>query len=186
MLHPSTSFTEDGVPLFLEDRGKSKTFGEKQRKSRKGLRGNHLVVDGGAIQKPFHSDEEISDSEASETNEDSDATLSGGEETEEKTDIRGTVSKIVRRKAMDDDVEDALNDAIGEDEEDNVNESTLDTEENGVRGLMPAWKDDEDERLEVDLTSRNRLRKLRKDFQDTIVSGKEFESRLRTLYALYL
>lgn len=44
------------------------------------------------------------------------------------------------------------------------------------------WNDSDDEDLEVDLTSTNRLRKLRRYDMEQVVNGKEYESRLREQY----
>lgn len=45
----------------------------------------------------------------------------------------------------------------------------------------PAWEDDDDRRLLVSLQSNNRLRKLRKDVDEDVVDGIEYERRLRAL-----
>jgi U3 small nucleolar RNA-associated protein 18 len=42
-----------------------------------------------------------------------------------------------------------------------------------------AWKDDDDSRLEISLSSANRLRKLRKNDEENTISGAEYERRLR-------
>ena len=42
-----------------------------------------------------------------------------------------------------------------------------------------AWVDEDDEQVEVDLSSQNRLRKLRQAQSETVVSGREYSQRLR-------
>ncbi|KAL5198715.1 hypothetical protein ABZP36_002227 [Zizania latifolia] len=64
-------------------------------------------------------------------------------------------------------------DLTGEDERNDVDN----------RGRKPAWVDDEDERTEVDITKVARLRKLRKEAGECVISGKEYEARLRGHHA---
>ncbi|KAI7869788.1 WD40-repeat-containing domain protein [Spinellus fusiger] len=47
----------------------------------------------------------------------------------------------------------------------------------------PAWEDTDDSRLQISLQSMNRLKKLRKSEQEDIVSGTEYERRLRKQFA---
>ncbi|KAG8080209.1 hypothetical protein GUJ93_ZPchr0007g5475 [Zizania palustris] len=51
------------------------------------------------------------------------------------------------------------------------------------RGRKPAWVDDEDERTEVDITKVAKLRKLREEAGECVISGKEYEARLRGHHA---
>jgi hypothetical protein len=46
-------------------------------------------------------------------------------------------------------------------------------------GLAPAWEDEDDEGVVVDLAGRNRLRKLRRAPDEDTVTGKDYEERLR-------
>lgn len=46
--------------------------------------------------------------------------------------------------------------------------------------LPPAWEDDDD--VPVNIVDQKRLRKLRKDYSETVLSGREFEARLRRQY----
>ncbi|KAG8079824.1 hypothetical protein GUJ93_ZPchr0007g3342 [Zizania palustris] len=66
-------------------------------------------------------------------------------------------------------------------EEDLSSEDELNGTDN--RGRKPAWVDDEDERTEVDITKVARLRKLRKEAAERVISGKEYEARLRGQHA---
>lgn len=43
----------------------------------------------------------------------------------------------------------------------------------------PAWVDDDDARVQISLASTNRLRKMRKNEDEDIVSGVVYEKRLR-------
>eukprot|EP00743_Colponemidia_sp_Colp-15_P006032 GILK01006482.1.p1 GENE.GILK01006482.1~~GILK01006482.1.p1 ORF type:complete len:523 (+),score=94.01 GILK01006482.1:41-1570(+) len=45
--------------------------------------------------------------------------------------------------------------------------------------LQPAWQDEDDENVSVNIAGVDRLRKLRKDQQESIISGTEYEGRLR-------
>ncbi|KAI8896359.1 WD40-repeat-containing domain protein [Globomyces pollinis-pini] len=49
-----------------------------------------------------------------------------------------------------------------------------------VDPTLPAWEDDDE--LVVNINDKARLRKLKKDFNESVVSGKEYEERLRTQY----
>ncbi|KAL5199040.1 hypothetical protein ABZP36_002552 [Zizania latifolia] len=66
-------------------------------------------------------------------------------------------------------------------EEDLSSEDELNGTDN--RGRKPVWVDDEDERTEVDITKVARLRKLRKEAGERVISGKEYEARLRGHHA---
>jgi len=52
-------------------------------------------------------------------------------------------------------------------------------EENEKIEMTPAWFDDDDETLEINLTSVNRTKKLRETEQEITLSGVEYEKRLR-------
>lgn len=60
-------------------------------------------------------------------------------------------------------------------EEEEEEEDTLEYEYN----RKPAWVDDDDARIQVSLASTNRLRKMRKNEDEDIVSGVVYERRLR-------
>lgn len=60
-------------------------------------------------------------------------------------------------------------------------ESETDTDRYGY-GREPAWEDDDDARLQVSLASTDRLRKLRRHENEDIISGAEYERRLRVQY----
>ncbi|KAI9008231.1 WD40-repeat-containing domain protein [Gaertneriomyces semiglobifer] len=68
-----------------------------------------------------------------------------------------------------DSIEDDDDDAEAAAEEDHVPPSITD--------LPPAWVDDDD--VVVDIVTTKRLRKLRKDYDETTLSSKEYEERLR-------
>eukprot|EP00762_Andalucia_godoyi_P000779 ANDGO_03713.mRNA.1 U3 small nucleolar RNA-associated protein 18 homolog len=51
------------------------------------------------------------------------------------------------------------------------------------RVSKPAWNDEDDADLEVDLVSSNRTGKLRKSRQEQNISGSDFEARLKNLHA---
>ena len=46
------------------------------------------------------------------------------------------------------------------------------------------WKDEEDENLEINLNSRNKLKKLKKDKTESIIKGNEYQERIREQYNL--
>ena len=50
-------------------------------------------------------------------------------------------------------------------------------------GRKPAWVDDEEDRTEVDIVKIARLRKLRKEADERVISGREYEARLRGHHA---
>jgi len=45
--------------------------------------------------------------------------------------------------------------------------------------MTPAWIDDDDDTLEINLTSINRTKKLRESEEEITLSGTEYEKRLR-------
>ncbi|EES02349.1 hypothetical protein BDA96_03G044800 [Sorghum bicolor] len=53
----------------------------------------------------------------------------------------------------------------------------------GIKGRKPVWVDEEEERTEVDIVKVSRLRKLRKEEDQHLISGKEYEARLRGQHA---
>ncbi|KAM0825063.1 hypothetical protein ACQ4PT_069804 [Festuca glaucescens] len=57
--------------------------------------------------------------------------------------------------------------------------SEVDEDEMVNKGRKPAWVDDEEESTEVDILKVARLRKLRKEVDERVISGKEYEARLR-------
>ena len=54
----------------------------------------------------------------------------------------------------------------------------------GGSKLRAAWVDDDDADVQVDLETQPQLRKHRKTERDTVVSGNELQSRLKTLYVV--
>ena len=52
-----------------------------------------------------------------------------------------------------------------------------------IKGRKPVWIDEEEERTEVDIVKVARLRKLRKEADEHVISGKEYEARLRGQHA---
>jgi U3 small nucleolar RNA-associated protein 18 len=66
-------------------------------------------------------------------------------------------------------------------EEDLAHEDEEDEVVNKER--KPVWVDEEEERTEVDILKVARLRKLRKEADEQLISGKEYESRLRGQHA---
>ena len=52
-----------------------------------------------------------------------------------------------------------------------------------IKGRKPVWIDEEEERTEVDIAKVARLRKLRKEADEHLISGKEYEARLRGQHA---
>lgn len=51
-----------------------------------------------------------------------------------------------------------------------------------VNGGRAAWIDSDDERLEISLVDNSRLKKLRRNAREDVVSGKEYVKRLRTRF----
>ncbi|KAL5731830.1 hypothetical protein ACHQM5_004523 [Ranunculus cassubicifolius] len=57
-----------------------------------------------------------------------------------------------------------------------------DDEIKGVETREPAWVDDQDKSILVDIANCNRLRKLRTQEYEKVISGSEYESRSRALF----
>ncbi|KAI7860113.1 WD40-repeat-containing domain protein [Circinella umbellata] len=74
-------------------------------------------------------------------------------------------------------------DEIDYEDEDDDDESEPEEEKNYGYKQKPAWEDEDDARLMVSLMSADRLRKLRKDEEEDVVNGLEYEKRLRTQHA---
>ncbi|KAI9255595.1 WD40-repeat-containing domain protein [Phascolomyces articulosus] len=76
-------------------------------------------------------------------------------------------------------------DEIDYEEEDDEGEDESEPEEDKNYGYKqkPAWEDEDDARLMVSLLSADRLKKLRKEEDEDIVNGLEYEKRLRTQHA---
>ncbi|GMH13301.1 hypothetical protein Nepgr_015142 [Nepenthes gracilis] len=55
--------------------------------------------------------------------------------------------------------------------------------ETGNKQRKPAWVDEEEERTTINIAKVNRLRKLRKEEDETIISGSDYVSRLRAQHA---
>ncbi|XP_072952467.1 U3 small nucleolar RNA-associated protein 18 homolog [Typha angustifolia] len=64
-----------------------------------------------------------------------------------------------------------------------VYEEDFNGEEDTKKERKAAWVDDEEEKAEVDVLRRNRLRKLRKEAGERVISGAEYVSRLRAQHA---
>ncbi|XP_057950003.1 U3 small nucleolar RNA-associated protein 18 homolog [Malania oleifera] len=60
-------------------------------------------------------------------------------------------------------------------------EGSCDEEENKQR--KPVWVDEEEERTNIDISKVNRLRKLRKEEDESLISGSVYVSRLRAQHA---
>jgi len=71
--------------------------------------------------------------------------------------------------------------AEAEEEEDEEEEEEDDDDDELPEEVKakPAWEDPDDAKLEVDVTTRNRLRKFRFNQKETMISGTEYERRLR-------
>ncbi|CAN0099404.1 unnamed protein product, partial [Laminaria digitata] len=50
-------------------------------------------------------------------------------------------------------------------------------------GGAPAWVDDDDANIKVDIAAKNRLKKLRETREERELTGPEFEQRLRSRFA---
>lgn len=53
----------------------------------------------------------------------------------------------------------------------------LDKENNTIE--TPMWKDEEDENIKINLNKKNNLKKLKKNNEDNVITGSEFQERLR-------
>jgi len=60
-------------------------------------------------------------------------------------------------------------------------ENQLNSQEDAFADLETniAWCDEEDEKIQINLYSKNKLKKLKKDDENNIISGKDFQNRLR-------
>jgi hypothetical protein len=94
---------------------------------------------------------------------------------EEETELAGLVFGA----------EDAVLEAFGRTGDRQDSDSEPEPEEDGaeVGHQGPAWVDDDDAELEVDIASRRMLKKLRKDANDGRMTGVELEGRLRDRFA---
>ncbi|KAI8092998.1 WD40-repeat-containing domain protein [Halteromyces radiatus] len=61
-------------------------------------------------------------------------------------------------------------------------EEELDDDDQVIYQGKAAWQDEDDNLLEISLKGTNRLRKLRKNEEEDVISGKEYERRLRTQF----
>ncbi|AED91981.1 U3 small nucleolar RNA-associated protein 18 [Arabidopsis thaliana] len=72
-------------------------------------------------------------------------------------------------------------------EDDGDDDEELSDEENGqvvaIRKGEAAWEDEEEKQINVDIASVNRLRKLRKEENEGLISGSEYIARLRAHHA---
>lgn len=64
-------------------------------------------------------------------------------------------------------------------EESESESEATDEEDFGIKGHKAAWADSDDERISVSLVASGRLKKLRVTEDEDVVTGKEFERRLR-------
>ncbi|XP_057519905.1 U3 small nucleolar RNA-associated protein 18 homolog [Amaranthus tricolor] len=67
--------------------------------------------------------------------------------------------------------------------EDNSGYHVENMDEDGDKQRKPVWLDDEEEETTVDISKVNRLRKLRKEEDETVISGSAYVSRLRAHHA---
>ena len=75
-----------------------------------------------------------------------------------------------------------MTERVHDEESDEDDDEESEPEESNYGYLRkPAWEDDDDRRLLVSLQSNTRLRKLRKDVDEDVVDGIEYERRLRAL-----
>ncbi|KAG0303053.1 U3 snoRNP protein [Dissophora globulifera] len=89
---------------------------------------------------------------------------------------RGEIDEDEQEEEEDDLEHDSESEYGGEDEsEDIADEARLTV----VYGGKPAWVDEDDKRLSISLKSANRLKKLRKEESEDVVSGVDYEQRLR-------
>ncbi|XP_074312518.1 U3 small nucleolar RNA-associated protein 18 homolog [Silene latifolia] len=56
-------------------------------------------------------------------------------------------------------------------------------DEDGVKERRPVWVDDEEEEATVDISNVNRLRKLRKEEDERVISGSSYVARVRAQHA---
>lgn len=116
-------------------------------------------------------------------NEDKDENLSDAEEPEseesdsEAEDVAGLDDSQLF--FVDDDAK-----MSGSSEEDSSESESEDDVDDilDVNGGRAAWIDSDDERLEISLVDNSRLKKLRRNAREDIVSGKEYVKRLRTRF----
>ena len=53
-------------------------------------------------------------------------------------------------------------------------------EAEGVEGMQPAWEDEDDVAVQVDIAAgKNRLRKLRRTPEEAGITGADYQERLR-------
>ncbi|KAI9019584.1 WD40-repeat-containing domain protein, partial [Phycomyces nitens] len=78
---------------------------------------------------------------------------------------------------------DAEDSSKSEKEYDSGDSESDDEEEQNDYGQKPAWEDDDDARLQISLQGLNRLKKLRKTEDEDLVSGIEYERRLRKQFS---
>ena len=67
--------------------------------------------------------------------------------------------------------------------EDNSGYHVENMDEDGDKQRKPVWLDDEEEETTVDISKVNRLRKLRKEEDETVISGSAYVSRSRAHHA---
>jgi hypothetical protein len=67
-------------------------------------------------------------------------------------------------------------------EETHASESQSNNFQNASGEDAPAWIDESDVNVKIDLTSSTRLRKLRRSDNETVITGDEYVKRLKTVY----
>ncbi|CAI5760374.1 unnamed protein product [Candida verbasci] len=75
-----------------------------------------------------------------------------------------------------------LDDGIEQDEENDSMDIDSESEEEDFDDDENAWQDSDDEKLDISLTSSDRLKKLRKTEQDSNISGRSYVIRLRSQF----
>lgn len=118
-------------------------------------------------------------------NEDQDDDLSEPEVSDEEKSDEEDVAGLDDSQLflVDDDAE--MSDAGNDDDDDDSSEEESEEDADNildVNGGHAAWIDSDDERLEVSLADSARLRKLRKNAREDLVSGREYVKRLRARF----
>lgn len=75
---------------------------------------------------------------------------------------------------------------LDDDEEEGGDGAGWAAAEGGTPSLRPAWEDEDDEGVQVDIAGKDRLRKLRKGPEERAVSGAEYQERLRARCVLFI
>lgn len=86
------------------------------------------------------------------------------------------------------DEEPEVSDSVSEDEEQKggfipVSQTYNDSRNLNQKRVQAAWQDDDDKDIQVDISGVSRLRKLRKNAEETKISGEEYQDRLKEYYS---